>query len=591
MVNLNNFKLESLKDMSFKELDELAKAIRTEIIDKVSQNGGHLASNLGVVELTIALHYVFNSPIDKIIFDVSHQTYVHKILTGRSLENLRTKNGVSGFAKHSESIHDVYEGGHSSTSIAAGLGFLYSKETSVNIGEVISVIGDASVTNGLAFSALNLLGAHPNQKMIVIINDNNMSISKNVGAMAKTLNKIRSGKSYSAVKRITPRFLLKFAKKVSGSLKSYVYQNKFFTSLGYSYIEGIDGHNIKELVKYFTYAKNKKNSVVLHVKTQKGKGYFPAEIDLIGKWHNTTPFNIETGKQTEPNMLSVGEYLSEFISNKKDEWKNSYIITPAMSLGSGLTLLEMTYGNRFIDCGIAEDLAVVMASSLSLSGNVPFVFMYSSFLQRAYDQVLHDIARNNLHSVFLIDRCGIVSGDGDTHQGIYDVAFLKTIPGVTIFEPISLEHTVKCLEYAYNNKGVYFIRYPKYLESSKEEVDVLNWNILKPLTDINIVATGKNVLKAKALIEDKNIGLISANILTQVDSNILNSLKENSKLIVFEENIQNNSLYNDIVLYCYKHNLKVNIISKSLPNTYLISATSDEIIEEYDFKIDELIKF
>ena len=591
MVNLNNFKLESLKDMSFKELDELAKAIRTEIIDKVSQNGGHLASNLGVVELTIALHYVFNSPIDKIIFDVSHQTYVHKILTGRSLENLRTKNGVSGFAKHSESIHDVYEGGHSSTSIAAGLGFLYSKETSVNIGEVISVIGDASVTNGLAFSALNLLGAHPNQKMIVIINDNNMSISKNVGAMAKTLNKIRSGKSYSAVKRITPRFLLKFAKKVSGSLKSYVYQNKFFTSLGYSYIEGIDGHNIKELVKYLTYAKNKKNSVVLHVKTQKGKGYFPAETDLIGKWHNTTPFNIETGKQTEPNMLSVGEYLSEFISNKKDEWKNSYIITPAMSLGSGLTLLEMTYGNRFIDCGIAEDLAVVMASSLSLSGNVPFVFMYSSFLQRAYDQVLHDIARNNLHSVFLIDRCGIVSGDGDTHQGIYDVAFLKTIPGVTIFEPISLEHTVKCLEYAYNNKGVYFIRYPKYLESSKEEVDVLNWNILKPLTDINIVATGKNVLKAKALIEDKNIGLISANILTQVDSNILNSLKENSKLIVFEENIQNNSLYNDIVLYCYKHNLKVNIISKSLPNTYLISATSDEIIEEYDFKIDELIKF
>ena len=591
MVNLNNFKLESLKDMSFKELDELAKAIRTEIIDKVSQNGGHLASNLGVVELTIALHYVFNSPIDKIIFDVSHQTYVHKILTGRSLENLRTKNGVSGFAKHSESIHDVYEGGHSSTSIAAGLGFLYSKETSVNIGEVISVIGDASVTNGLAFSALNLLGAHPNQKMIVIINDNNMSISKNVGAMAKTLNKIRSGKSYSAVKRITPRFLLKFAKKVSGSLKSYVYQNKFFTSLGYSYIEGIDGHNIKELVKYFTYAKNKKNSVVLHVKTQKGKGYFPAEIDLIGKWHNTTPFKIETGKQTEPNMLSVGEYLSEFISNKKDEWKNSYIITPAMSLGSGLTLLEMTYGNRFIDCGIAEDLAVVMASSLSLSGNVPFVFMYSSFLQRAYDQVLHDIARNNLHSVFLIDRCGIISGDGDTHQGIYDVAFLKTIPGVTIFEPISLEHSVKCLEYTYNNKGVYFIRYPKYLESSKEEVDVLNWNILKPLTDINIVATGKNVLKAKALIEDKNIGLISANILTQVDSNILNSLKENSKLIVFEENIQNNSLYNDIVLYCYKHNLKVNIISKSLPNTYLISATSDEIIEEYDFKIDELIKF
>ena len=591
MVNLNNFKLETLKDMSFEELDELAKAIRTEIIDKVSQNGGHLASNLGVVELTIALHYVFNSPIDKIIFDVSHQTYVHKILTGRSLDNLRTKNGVSGFAKYSESIHDAYEGGHSSTSIAAGLGFLYSKETTDNIGEVISVIGDASVTNGLAFSALNLLGEHPNQKMIVIINDNNMSISKNVGRMAKTLNKIRSGKSYSAVKRITPRFLLKFAKKISGSLKSYVYQNKFFTSLGYSYIEGIDGHNIKELVKYFKYAKNKKNSVVLHIKTQKGKGYFPAESDLIGKWHNTPPFDVEKGKQNEASCLSVGEYLSEFISNKKDEWKNSYIITPAMSLGSGLTLLEITYGKRFIDCGIAEDLAVVLASSLSLSGNVPFVFMYSSFLQRAYDQVLHDIARNNLHSVFLIDRCGIIPGDGDTHQGIYDVAFLKTIPGVTIFEPISLEHTIKCLEYAYNNKGVYFIRYPKYLESSKEDVDVVKWNILNPLTDINVITTGKNVLKVKKLVESKNIGLISANNLSFIDSRIINTLKENSKLIVFEENIQNNSLYSDLVLYCYSNNIKINIISKSLPNDYLISGTSEEIIDEYDFKIDDLIKY
>lgn len=589
MVNLNNLQLEALKEMSFKELDELAQAIRTEIIDKVSQYGGHLASNLGVVELTIALHYVFNSPVDKIIFDVSHQTYVHKLLTGRSLDNLRTKDGVSGFAKYSESVHDVFEGGHSSTSIAAGLGFLYSKETTENIGEVISVIGDASVTNGLAFSALNLLGAHPDKKMIVIINDNDMSISKNVGALAKTLNKVRSGRSYKAIKRITPRFLLKFAKKVSGSLKSYVYQNKFFTSLGYSYIEGIDGHNIKELVKYLTYAKNKKNSVVLHVKTKKGKGYFPAETDIIGKWHNTTPFDIEKGKQSESNELAVGEHLSEYILKKKDEWKNAYIITPAMSLGSGLSLLEITFGKRFIDCGIAEDLAVVMASSISLSGNVPLVFMYSSFLQRAYDQVLHDIARSKQHAVFLIDRCGIVAGDGDTHQGIYDVAFLKTIPGVVIFDPNSIEDSIKCLDYAYNNEGVYFIRYPKYLPSFKHESNILKWDIINPIKDINIIASGINVSKIKNQISNQEIGLISANVLTSLDEDVLSKLPNNSKLIVFEENIQNNGLYNDIVLYCYQNNLNLNIISKSLPNTYLFSGTKEEIIDEYNLKIDEFL--
>ena len=242
MINLKEFKLEDLKNYSLNELDDLATILRKEIIEKVSINGGHLASNLGVVELSIALHYVFNSPHDKLIFDVSHQTYTHKLLTGRNLDNLRQFNGTSGFSKTSESIHDVFEGGHSSTSIGAGLGFLYAKEQGADIGEVISIIGDASVTNGLAFEALNILGQDKNKKMIIIINDNEMSISKNVGSLAKTLNKVRIGKGYRAFKRSVPKFIYKLGKKVSSSLKAYAYNNKFFSSLGYSYIEGIDGN-------------------------------------------------------------------------------------------------------------------------------------------------------------------------------------------------------------------------------------------------------------------------------------------------------------------------------------------------------------
>ena len=592
MINLKNFQLDSLKNYSINELDELAKEIRKEIIKQVSINGGHLASNLGVVELTIALHYVFNSPIDKLIFDVSHQTYVHKLLTGRSLENLRSKDGISGFSKMNESIHDVFEGGHSSTSIAAGFGFATAKQMGQEIGEIISIIGDASLTNGLAFEALNLLGAHPDKKMIIIVNDNNMSVSQNVGAMAKAFNKVRTGKGYRFIKKITPRFIYKLAHKINGAAKSYVYNNKFFNSLGYSYIEGIDGHNFKQLIKYLNYAKESKNSVVLHVKTIKGKGYSFAENDKLGVWHNTSPFDIETGVQTklENNVTGyiIGNYLVDRVNK---DWKNLMVISPAMALGSGLNEFAAKCPNNFLDVGIAEESAVVIASALSISKCIPFVFIYSSFLQRSYDQILHDVARTNQHVVFCIDRAGIVGGDGDTHQGIYDVAFLKTIPNVIILEPKNKEDLLTMLDYTYSNPGVYAIRYHKTIndfeiKSIRENI----WETILPITNKLVITSGNNVKACYDYLKDKNIGLINADNLSFIDEKLIKSLEKNTEIYVLEEIIKNNSLGEELSRFCYDNNLSLKINKFSLPNDYLIAGREDELKEYYNLLIEKIIR-
>ena len=589
MVNLNNFKLESLKDMSFKELDELAKAIRTEIIDKVSQNGGHLASNLGVVELTIALHYVFNSPIDKIIFDVSHQTYVHKILTGRSLENLRTKNGVSGFAKHSESIHDVYEGGHSSTSIAAGLGFLYSKETSVNIGEVISVIGDASVTNGLAFSALNLLGAHPNQKMIVIINDNNMSISKNIGFIAKRYNSLRVNKTMTLVKKIVPL-------RIKHAMQYYMYKVDLFTSLGYKYFENIDGHDFKELIKYLNVAKNSSKSIVLHIKTQKGRGYKYAEDDKIGAWHGVSAFDIENGTlKNKKNTISYGEIfgkqLCEYASSENG--KSLRVICPAMALGTGIISFQEKYPKQFIDIGIAEESGAIMASSMALSGLKPVYFVYATFLQRAYDEIIHDIARINAHVVFCVDHAGLVESDGDTHQGIYDLAMYSSIPGLTILNPTSANDVSKMLKYALDElSGPVIIRYPK--SHIKLDIETFNndlsWKVVRTGKDYCLAYSPNfDELYLSEELKQLNVGLVCTSVISQIDKKFISSLEPGSTLYVFEDVIYSGSLASKLLQYVNKHNLNIKIKNIAIEDTYICCGKVDELRNKYHVSVNDLI--
>lgn len=598
MINLEKIKLETLKSMETTELEDLAVAIRQNIITNVSQTGGHLSSNLGAVELTIALHYVFNSPFDKLIFDVSHQTYTHKILTGRSLEQLRTINGISGFTKMHESEHDVFEAGHSSTSIAAGLGFAIARENGAEIGDIVAIIGDASITNGLAFEALNLLGDYENRKMIIIINDNEMSISKNVGALAKTFNKIQVGKGYHFIKRLTPKFIKRLARKISGSVKSYIYNDRFFHSLGFTYIEGINGHSFKELIKYFKYAKEAKNSVILHVKTIKGKGYKFAEEDKVGDWHNTPPFIVETGELKNPPFVTYGEELGKFLVQKiaEDHWKRLIVITPAMSLGSGLDYFAKAYPQNFIDVGIAEETSVVMASSLSISGFVPFVFIYSSFLQRAYDEILHDVARTNQHVIFCIDRAGIVGGDGDTHQGIYDVAFLKTIPNVMILEPKCLADLYTMVEYAYMYHGVYAIRYPKKaIEYPFPKITYGKWQVVRTIESKVIITYGNNVYKVNSYLENhpeiSGIGLLDAYSLKPLDAECLDQLyQKNAKIFVLDEVIKTGSLGQDIINYYAIKNCAIKVKTYSLPDDYLICGTDDEVRNYYNLTVEEIIK-
>lgn len=592
---LKNISLEELKKLNIEQLDSLASEIREAIIKAVSENGGHLASNLGVVELTIALHKVFDSPVDKIIFDVSHQAYAHKILTGRleQFKNLRKFSGLSGFTKYSESIHDVYEAGHSSTAISAGLGYLEAKKTFPDeIGDVIAVVGDASITNGLSFEAINYLGEHNEQKMIIILNDNEMGISKNVGSLAKKYNQIRARGKMRLIRKITPLWLKK-------ALKSNFYDFKLFHSLGFQYFEKIDGHNIKELIQYLTYAKNSKQSVVLHVVTKKGKGYKFAEEDTSGKWHGVGPFDIKTGKQLKvSDKVSYGKVISDYLVDyvKNNELgKFVRVITPAMALGSGLENFMEQHPDKFIDVGLAEENAVVMASSMAHANLIPVLFCYSTFLQRAYDEILHDIARPSEHVVLCVDHAGIVSADGDTHQGIFDLAYLNSIPNLKILAPKCANDALGMLKYAIEEeKGPVVIRYSK--EKINDATSIMTfkpeWEIIKDGKDY-IITYGLLVDEVKSLIEENglNVGLINAQVLSSIDENIINKLEStSSKIITYEEVIENGSLTDAIYRYCYKNNKKIEIKSVILPNTYLETGTREELMKVYKISKTELMK-
>lgn len=580
---MDGIKLSDLKNMNIDSLELLAKDLRCEILNSVSQNGGHLSSNLGIVELTIALHKVFDSPKDLMIFDVSHQTYAHKLLTGRKLDNLRKMNGISGFSKYSESEHDVFEGGHSSTSIPAMLGFLEAKKDNNNINDVISIIGDSSITNGLAFEALNYLGAHPEQKAIIIINDNQMGISKSVGALAKSFDRIRVGGKLKLLRKITPN-------PIKRMLKSFAYRKNIFESLGIKYFEGIDGHNFSALLKYLKYAKESPKSVVLHVKTVKGKGYKFAEEDASGYWHHVSPFDLETGlPKSQVTLKSFGEEISDYLINKINSRNEKIrVITPAMTLGSGLNLLSNTCKKEFIDVGIAEETAVVMAASLALSNVRPYVFVYSTFLQRAYDEVLHDVARPNLPVVFCIDRASIIDADGDTHQGIFDIAYLSTIPNVEILAPKNVQEAKYALDYVQNVNHPVAIRYAKYdLNSSfLSDRDFSKWDVIKE-GSISIITYGNMISYAYNLIKDTNIGLINAKNLSIIDENVVKSC---TKLIVYEEVIDEGCLGSKLINYVYKNKIETIVETYNLGSTYLEVGSREELIKKYLNDLNDIIR-
>ena len=437
---------EDLKKLNMEQLEALTGEIRRFLIEKLSLTGGHLAPNLGVVELTLALHYYYQSPQDKIIFDVGHQSYVHKILTGRKgdFDTLRKYKGLCGFVKRSESEHDVWEAGHSSTSLSAAMGFASARDLQKKSNKVVAVIGDGAMTGGMAFEAMNHIG-HEGKNLVVILNDNEMSIAPNVGAMHNYLSKIRSDRHYLKAKDDVEYLLKKIpaiggkvaktVEKLKDSFKYLLVNGVLFEELGFQYMGPVDGHNLPQLLETLRQADNLEGPVLIHVLTTKGKGYSPAEADSH-TWHGIGPYKIESGqvmKSSGPPMYT--EVFGNTLMELAEADSRIVAVTPAMPGGSGLLKFQARFPDRMIDVGIAEQHAATFCAGLAMEGMKPVYAVYSTFMQRAYDQIVHDIARQNLNVVFAIDRAGFVGPDGETHQGIYDMAFMRSIPNLTVMMP------------------------------------------------------------------------------------------------------------------------------------------------------------
>ena len=552
---------EFLKQLNIDELEALCQEIRKFIIENVSETGGHLSSNLGAVEAIVAMHYVFESPKDKFLFDVGHQIYTHKILTGRAkqFKNLRKKDGLSGFACYDESEHDVYETGHSSSTISAACGFLEAKEVDDSIGEVIAFIGDGAIQNGLAFEGLNYLGSQKNQKLILIVNDNEMSISQNVGRLAKSFSKMRIKKGYNGLKKITPMFIRRGLSRLVSSIRTFVYGKNLFTAMGYKYFGPIDGHNIKELIEYFKFAKNCDESIILQINTIKGKGYQYSENDKEGKWHGVGKFNVETGEIYSNNQITWSKYISTLLESQLKSNNKIRIISPATLVGTSLSKLKDEYPNEVIDVGINEEHACVMASAMARGGIIPIISIYSTFLQRSYDYLVNDIDRSNTHVVFLIDRAGLVAEDGSTHQGIFDVAMLLPLFNFEIVMPSNDKEAQALLDYGINKcKHPFALRYPKCnLATSDDDIiiDKPVWKIENAIKDINVLSYGDNINYLKSL-KDENVGIINCMFIKPIDEEVLLSLN-NTTIIIVEEVSKNSSLFSYILEKINEKNLNI----------------------------------
>ncbi|WP_296968325.1 1-deoxy-D-xylulose-5-phosphate synthase [uncultured Eubacterium sp.] len=551
LENINSPK--DIKKLNIDELDALCGEIREIMIDTVSKNGGHLASNLGAVELTVALHKVFNSPSDQIVFDVGHQCYTHKLLTGRKekFSTLRTEGGISGFTRPCESKHDIFSSGHSSTSISAAIGLAKAKTLNGDKGKVIAVIGDGALTGGLAYEALNNAGNEHNN-LVVILNDNNMSISDNVGSMAKNLNHIRISPKYFTFKSKVQRALAKMPKigaqvqrfitLTNSKIRKKLYHSTMFEDLGFRYYGPIDGHDMESLIDVLTVAKAHNHSVLIHINTLKGKGYEFAEKNP-SKFHGIGKFNIETGEplSSGTNYSAVfGDYLCE-LANKD---KRICAITAAMSTGTGLVDFSQKFPERFFDVGIAEEHAVTFSSGLAKNGMIPFFAVYSTFLQRSYDQLVHDVAMQDLKVIFGIDRAGFVGEDGESHQGVFDTAYLMSVPNLTVFAPSSYAELRDMMyQAAYREQHAVAIRYPRGGEGKiidgytyeRADYDVFG----DASAEKCIVGFGREFFNVyEALGELDNTFAIKLNKIKPINPNITELLKNTKYVYFFEEGIK-----------------------------------------------------
>ncbi len=554
---------EDLKNLTNDELTTLSGEIRQRIIEVVSKNGGHLASNLGVVELTLAVHKIFNSPTDKIIWDVGHQCYTHKIITGRNHEfdTLRQKDGISGFPKIEESEHDVFNTGHSSTSISAAQGIEIAREQQGKPGKTVAIIGDGALTGGMAFEALNYTG-HLKNNLVVILNDNEMSISANVGAMSMYLHKLRlepaftTPKDYLAhVLKQIPGFgtrLYNIISRIEGSFKYLLTPGMFFEELGFKYFGPIDGYDFELLERALVRAKERNTPVLVHVLTQKGKGYKPAE-SKANKFHGVGPFEVETGNSVSSKKSSKRTYTSVFgetVCKLAEEDERVVAITAAMEEGTGLDSFSNKFPTRFFDVGIAEQHAVTMAAGMAQGGLKPFVAIYSTFLQRAYDQVLHDVALMNLPVVFCLDRAGLVGEDGETHHGLYDIPILRVIPNLQILSPADGEELELMLEYALKEIEPVVIRYPRNVIPEQRQPKNKRAPMVKGKSEI--IRKGSHIvlwtvgdvlseaIKAVETLKEEHIGvyLINTRFIKPFDTELLKEvLRLNVPILTIEESM------------------------------------------------------
>lgn len=601
-----------LKKLTISQMETLAEEIREFLIDSVSETGGHLSSNLGVVELTIALHYSLNTPKDKIVWDVGHQSYVHKILTGRmkQFNSIRQKNGISGFPKIDESIYDSFGTGHSSTSISASFAIATARDLLNEKHKVVSVIGDGSMTGGLAYEALNNAGRSETD-LLVILNDNEMSISKNVGALSKHLNDLRSAPSYIGAKADVSKILkkvpvvgndiVKAIEITKEKIKYMLVQGILFEEMGFRYFGPVDGHDIKELISNINKVKKIKGPVLLHVYTKKGKGYNLAESDPK-KYHGISAFNVLTGNSKNTDTTATySDVFGSAILNLAEENNKIVAITAAMVDGTGLTRFSKRFPERFFDVGIAESHAVVFAAGLASKGLIPVVAIYSTFLQRAYDQVVHDVCVQNLHVVFAIDRAGVVPGDGPTHQGVYDLSFLSHIPNLVIMAPKNGQELTMMLKFAISHKAPIAIRYPK--DSAKNVFSSFSNISIKKSSDIRlgksevlikgkeiaIIALGSMVetaYDAAKLLNERNIYpyVINARFAKPLDYQMIDYMAyKTSYIFTIEDNALLGGFGSQVLEYCSNtKNINIRIHNFAIPDMILPQGSRKEILSSVD---------
>lgn len=594
---------DDIKNLSEKELNELCSEIRKKLIKTVSKTGGHLASNLGTVELTVALHKVFNSPTDEIVFDVGHQCYTHKILTGRSekFSTIRCENGISGFTRPVENENDIFSSGHASTSISSAVGLAAAKQIRGDKGKVIAVIGDGALTGGLAYEGLNNTNGIKN--LIIIYNDNNMSISENVGSLAKNLTKVRVSSGYNVSKNAVRKVfgstavgnkLLKAFNKMNADIRKCIYKNTFFEDLGLRYYGPIDGHNIEDLVDVLNVAKGCKHSVLIHVNTIKGKGYSHAEENPT-MFHGIGKFNIETGEPCvhgETYSSRFGDAMIDFAS--KDQ--RICCVTAAMAEGTGLKKFSEQYHERFFDVGIAEEHAVTFCGGLAKNGMIPVFAVYSTFLQRSLDQVIHDVAMQDLKVIFAVDRAGFVGEDGESHQGLFDTSFLYSVPNFSIFCPSSFEELQHDFYRAiYKEKNACAIRYPRGNECDlpsdyvREDADFQFYGDCSK--DVCIVTYGRlfeNCAKASNILE--NTFVLKLNKIKPIDEKCFDKLKDVKKIYFYEEAICEGGVGDRFASLLLQSGIKCEFVYKAVSSEFVKQAPVDRQILHYGLDVDSIVK-